>query len=93
MPLHFMPRLKRYLIQQFVKKPVVVLSNNDGCIVAASPEARALGIPKFEPYFKLRQILEQNDVIIRSSNYELYAVLFGAALSCPLGSVLALPPL
>ncbi|MCF2827094.1 MULTISPECIES: Y-family DNA polymerase [unclassified Pseudoalteromonas] len=55
------------------KKPVVVLSNNDGCIVAASPEARALGIPKFEPYFKLRQILEQNGVIIRSSNYELYA--------------------
>lgn len=55
------------------KKPVVVLSNNDGCIVAASPEAKILGIPKFEPYFKLKHVLEQHGVIIRSSNYELYA--------------------
>ncbi|MDK1289768.1 Y-family DNA polymerase [Pseudoalteromonas umbrosa] len=55
------------------KKPVVVLSNNDGCIVAASPEARRLGIPKFEPYFKLKDILQNNNVVIKSSNYELYA--------------------
>ena len=55
------------------KKPVVVLSNNDGCIVAASPEARKLGLPKFQPYFKLKPILQQHGVVIRSSNYELYA--------------------
>ncbi|MCF2857171.1 Y-family DNA polymerase [Pseudoalteromonas sp. SMS1] len=55
------------------KKPVVVLSNNDGCIVAASPEAKRLGIPKFEPYFKLRDMLQKNGVVIKSSNYELYA--------------------
>lgn len=55
------------------KKPVVVLSNNDGCLVAVSPEAKTLGIPKFEPYFKLKHLLEKHGVIIRSSNYELYA--------------------
>ncbi|KID58739.1 XRE family transcriptional regulator [Pseudoalteromonas luteoviolacea] len=54
-------------------KPVVVLSNNDGCIVAASPEAKRLNIPKFQPYFKLKSILAEHNVIIRSSNYELYA--------------------
>lgn len=55
------------------KQPVVVLTNNDGCICAVSPEARKLGIPKFEPYFKLRKYLEQHQVVVRSSNYELYA--------------------
>ncbi|MCG7549161.1 Y-family DNA polymerase [Pseudoalteromonas sp. Of7M-16] len=55
------------------KKPVVVLSNNDGCIVAASPEARRLGVPKFEPYFKFKDALVKHGVVIKSSNYELYA--------------------
>lgn len=55
------------------KRPVVVLSNNDGCIVAASPEVKKLGVPKFEPYFKLKPILDKHNVVIRSSNYELYA--------------------
>ncbi|RZF80531.1 Y-family DNA polymerase [Pseudoalteromonas sp. CO325X] len=55
------------------KRPVVVLTNNDGCICAVSPEARALNIPKFEPYFKLRHLLNKHNVVVRSSNYELYA--------------------
>lgn len=55
------------------QRPVVVLTNNDGCICAVSPEGRKLGIPKFEPYFKLKKFLEQNEVVVRSSNYELYA--------------------
>lgn len=54
-------------------KPVVVLTNNDGCICAVSPEARKLNIPKFEPYFKLKSYLNQHNVVVRSSNYELYA--------------------
>jgi len=53
-------------------KPLVVLSNNDGCIVARSKEAKALGIPDLEPYFKLKTLLEQNHVHVFSSNYELY---------------------
>jgi DNA polymerase V len=54
-------------------RPVVVLSNNDGCIVAASPAALALGIKKFRPYFKMRDICEGKDVTVFSSNYELYS--------------------
>ncbi len=53
-------------------RPVVVLSNNDGCIVARSPEARALGISMGEPYFKSRHKLKRFNVIVRSSNYALY---------------------
>ena len=54
-------------------KPVAVLSNNDGCIVAISPEAKRLGVKKFEPYFKYQGMLEKHGVVIHSSNYELYA--------------------
>ncbi len=53
-------------------KPVIVLSNNDGCIVARSKEAKALGIPDLEPYFKLKHQLEKSGVHVFSSNYELY---------------------
>ena len=56
-----------------IGRPVVVLSNNDGCIVARSAEARALGIAMGTPYFKAKRHLEQNNVVIRSSNYALYA--------------------
>jgi DNA polymerase V len=54
-------------------KPVVVLTNNDGCICAVCPIARRLGIPKFEPYFKVKWLLQKHGVVVRSSNYELYS--------------------
>ncbi|HQP31779.1 MAG TPA: Y-family DNA polymerase [Deltaproteobacteria bacterium] len=53
--------------------PVVVLSNNDGCIVARSNEAKALGIKMGEPFFKCRHILERHHARVFSSNYALYA--------------------
>lgn len=53
-------------------KPVAVLSNNDGCIVARSNEVKALGIPMGAPMFKYKKILEQHKVKIFSSNYTLY---------------------
>lgn len=53
-------------------RPVVVLSNNDGCIVARSAEAKALGIPDLEPYFKLEPLLKKHNVVVFSSNYPLY---------------------
>lgn len=53
-------------------KPVVVLSNNDGCIVARSKEAKALGIPDLQPFFKIEHLLRRNKVAIFSSNYALY---------------------
>tara|TARA_Y100001978_G_scaffold192373_1_gene197380 strand:+ start:351 stop:1622 length:1272 start_codon:yes stop_codon:yes gene_type:complete len=53
-------------------KPVVVLSNNDGCIIARSAEARTLRIKMGEPYFKQKKRLKELGVIVLSSNYSLY---------------------
>ena len=52
-------------------KPVVVLSNNDGFIVARSPEAKALGVADLQPFFKIAAQLQQQGVAIFSSNYPL----------------------
>jgi DNA polymerase V len=60
----FNPRIRR--------KPVVVLSNNDGCIISRSNEAKALGIKMGEPYFKAKDIIIKNKVEVFSSNYSLY---------------------
>jgi len=53
-------------------RPIVVLSNNDGCVVARSQEAKALGIKMGVPLFKIRNIVNRHEVIVRSSNYALY---------------------
>lgn len=60
----FNPALKRV--------PVVVLSNNDGCIIARSAEAKAMGVPMGAPYFKCRAMLERAGTRVFSSNYALY---------------------
>jgi len=61
----FAPRLR--------DRPVVVLSNNDGCCVARSEEAKALGIRMGQPFFEVRDLLEQHQGVALSSNYTLYA--------------------
>ena len=53
-------------------RPIVVLSNNDCCIIARSNEAKALGIKMGVPYFKLKNLITQNGVVVKSSNYPLY---------------------
>ncbi len=53
-------------------KPVAVLSNNDGCIVARSNEVKAMGVPMGVPYFQVRDILKQNGVTLFSGNFSLY---------------------
>ena len=54
------------------KKPVVVLSSNDGCVISRSTEAKSLGIKMGEPYFKVKKIVEENSVKIFSTNFALY---------------------
>jgi DNA polymerase V len=54
------------------EKPVVVLSNNDGCIISRTDEAKTLGIGMAGPYFKAKDIIESNNVAVFSSNYNLY---------------------
>lgn len=53
-------------------KPVVVLSNNDGCLVARSNEVKALGIPMAAPYFKHKEVLERHHTTVFSANFALY---------------------
>ncbi|KDM92879.1 Y-family DNA polymerase [Photobacterium galatheae] len=53
-------------------KPMVVLSNNDGCVVAANRQAKEAGVEKFRAYFEMRALCEARGVIACSSNYELY---------------------
>jgi DNA polymerase V len=54
------------------KKPVVVLSNNDGCIISRSNEAKELGVEMAGPYFMAKPLIEKHDVSVFSSNYNLY---------------------
>ena len=54
-------------------RPLVVLSNNDGCVVARSKEAKAIGVPMGAPWFKLREMSQQHGIVALSSNYALYA--------------------
>ena len=54
------------------KKPVIVLSNNDGCVIARSNESKDLGIKMGEPVFKIKEIIKNNNVHVFSSNFSLY---------------------
>ena len=62
-------------------KPVVVLSNNDGCVVARSNEAKALGIKAGTPYYQLAELFPNEKIAVFSSNYELYGELTGRVVS------------
>jgi DNA polymerase V len=63
---------ERVFQPQFNGKPVIVLSNNDGCAIARSEEAKALGIEMGTPAFIIKDLIENNDVAVFSSNYTLY---------------------
>ncbi len=63
---------ERLFRPELAKRPVVVLSNNDGCIVSRSDEAKSLGIEMAGPYFMAKRVIEDNAVAVFSSNYTLY---------------------
>ncbi len=69
---NFYASCERVFNPSLEKKPIVVLSNNDGCIIARSNEAKALGIPMGAPFFKYQALCQQHKVTVFSSNYELY---------------------
>lgn len=70
------------VFQPYLKgKPVIVLSNNDGCVVARSNEAKALGIKMGVPLFQIMPLVKQKGVEIRSSNYSLYADMSNRVMS------------
>lgn len=70
---NFFVSCERVFNRRLEGRPVAVLSNNDGCVVARSPEFKALGIPMGTPYFKLRPVERLYGLVFLSSNYELYA--------------------
>ena len=63
---------ERVFDARLARVPVIVLSNNDGCAIARTPEAKALGIRMGEPFFKIRDICRVRGVRVYSSNYALY---------------------
>jgi DNA polymerase V len=63
---------ERLFNTSIIKKPVIVLSSNDGCVISRSTEAKILGIKMGEPYFKVKKIVKKNNVKVFSSNYSLY---------------------
>ena len=69
---NFYASCERTFRPELRNRPVVVLSNNDGCIIARSEEAKALGIKMGAPEFKCRDLLKKHDVAVFSSNYALY---------------------
>lgn len=62
-------------------RPVVVLSNNDGCVVSRSNEAKSMGIPMGQPFFKIRNLVEGGQLVAFSSNYALYGDLSSRVMS------------
>ncbi len=69
---NFYVSCERVFNPRLAGKPVIVLSNNDGCAVARSNEAKALGIEMGAPVFQIREIIRNNQVQVYSSNYALY---------------------
>ena len=69
---NFYASCERVFRPNLQQKPIVVLSNNDGCIIARSNEAKALGIEMGAPFYKFRQLIEKNKVAVFSSNYTFY---------------------
>ncbi|MFP9114876.1 Y-family DNA polymerase [Flavobacterium sp. RHBU_3] len=69
---NFYASCERVFLPKLVGKPIVVLSNNDGCIISRSEEAKTLGIPMGAPEFQVRGQLKQQGVHVFSSNYSLY---------------------
>jgi DNA polymerase V len=69
---NFYASCERVFNPRWEGRAIVVLSNNDGCVIARSNEAKALGIPMGAPFFQCRQLIEAHHVIVCSSNYTLY---------------------
>lgn len=61
--------------------PVIVLSNNDGCVIARSNEAKAIGIPMGAPAFKIKELIKSHNVAVFSSNYTLYGDMSARVMS------------
>jgi DNA polymerase V len=78
---NFFVSCERVFRPDLMYKPVVVLSNNDGCIISRSNEVKALGVPMGAPYFKYKEILTDHDVAVFSSHFTLYGDISGRMMT------------
>lgn len=78
---NFYVSCERVFNPKLIGKPVVVLSNNDGCAVARSNEVKALGVTMGVPWFKMKDLAKQHGIIALSSNYALYADMSNRVMS------------
>ena len=69
---NFYASCERVFQPQYNGKPVVILSNNDGCVISRSNEAKEVGVPMGAPEFKIRELLKEKNIKVFSSNYPLY---------------------
>lgn len=69
---NFYASCERVFQPQYIGKPVVILSNNDGCIISRSDEAKKVGVPMGAPIFKVKDLIKEKNVKVFSSNYPLY---------------------
>ncbi len=69
---NFYASCERVFDPQLEGRPLVVLSNNDGCVIARSQEAKAIGFQVGDPIFKFKDCVQKHDVVVRSSNFALY---------------------
>ena len=78
---NFYASCERVFQPNLIDKPIVVLSNNDGCVIARSNEAKSLGIPMGAPAFKYKKKFEDNKVEVFSSNFKLYGDMSNRVMS------------
>ncbi|MDE0926113.1 MAG: Y-family DNA polymerase [Methylophilaceae bacterium] len=78
---NFYVSCERVFNPKLLNKPIVVLSNNDGCAVARSDEVKALGVAMGAPWFKLKDLAKQHNILAYSSNYALYADMSNRVMS------------
>lgn len=82
---NFYARCERVFQPRLVGRPVVVLSNNDGCAIARSDEAKALGIKMGAPFFKIRHLEEETGLVALSANFALYGDMSDRMMSLAAG--------
>ena len=69
---NFYVSCERLFNPKLLNKPVVVLSNNDGCVISRSEEAKRIGIKMGEPFFKIKNLIANSNITVLSSNYSFY---------------------
>jgi len=78
---NFYASCERIFNPEICNRPVIVLSNNDGCVVSRSQEAKDAGVPFAVPYFKIRDLIKRHNIAVFSSNYTLYADISSRVMS------------